>query len=146
MYKKKNLKKSTYKNHKIKGRQLSLNKYHSSRDSFMEVFFVSCKRNIFIYIFLLIVDVMMVVFMARNNVVHLVRLNGNQIILGGTKYLLFGRNYVNLIIISFFSMYIICLQRFIFKKRITWKYITFVVLFYFLFNVLLFYCFTKRVY
>ena len=146
MYKKNGLNKSTYKNHKLKGRQLFLDKYRSKGDKSKEVLLISCKRNILIYMFLVIVDVVMVVFMSRNNVVHLVRLNGKQIILGSTKYLLFGRNYVNLVIISFFSIYTIILQRFLFKKRIIWNYVIFTVLFYFLLNIILFYCFTKRVY
>lgn len=146
MYKKNSLKKSTYKDHKLKGQKLSLDKYHSNGDKSKEVFCVSYKKNILIHIFLVIVDVVMVIFMARNNVVHLVRVNGNKIVLGSTGYLLFGRNYVNLVIISFFSMYTIFLQRFLLKKRITWKYIIFTILFYFLLNMILFYCFTKRVY
>ncbi len=104
------------------------------------------KKRILVHFALIVIDVILVWYMARRNMVHLVQLNGKDVLLGNTRFLLFGRNYVNLIIIAFFSIYTIFLQRFFFKRKLIWKFILGVILFYFVLNIVLFSIFTVRIY
>ena len=98
------------------------------------------------YFILAIVDIILVIYTARGNIVNYVVILDEEIFMSKTSYLLFGRNYVNLVIISFFYVYTLLVTKFYLKKEITKKFLGILFLIIFIINILLFYIFTKKVY
>lgn len=98
------------------------------------------------YFVLFLVDIALVIYSARKNIVNYVVVSDQSIFVSKTRYLLFGRNYINLIITSFFYLYICLIHRFFLHEKNTRKF--FVCLFFSLIilNCLLFVIFTKRIY
>ncbi len=121
------------------------NKSHDNQLRDCSVLFANRKKRILVHFALIVIDVILVWYMARRNMVHLVQLDGEDILLGTNRVLLFGRNYINLIIIVFFFGYTILLQRFFFRRKLTWKFILGALLFYFILNIVLFSNFTVRI-
>lgn len=103
-------------------------------------------KNNLIYLCLSFIDALLIIYFARKNAVNYVQIAGEEIFISKTRYLLLGRNYINLIVTFFFFGYTLVLQRFFFKRKITVKYFIGILLFYFILNVILFYIFTKRIY
>lgn len=98
------------------------------------------------YFVLAIIDIILVIYTARSNIVNYVVILDEEIFMSKTKYLLFGRNYVNLVIISFFYIYTLLVSKFYLKNKITLKFLGILFLIIFIINILLFYIFTKKVY
>ena len=73
------------------------------------------KINITFFIFFL-VDILLVIYLARQNVINYAILLDKEIFLSKTKYLLWGRNYVNVIVIVFFYVYGCLLNKFFLSK------------------------------
>ena len=84
--------------------------------------------------------------MARQNKINYVNITGRNVMLGENNYLYFGRNYINLVIIGFFSLYTMLLRRFLIKKKLTWKFVILTLIFYFILDIIVFCIFTKRIF
>lgn len=100
----------------------------------------------YIYFFLIVVNVLFTIFIAKKNSINYATVFGKNILITEKTYAFLGRNYINLFIILFFSFYTILLKKVLMKKKITWKFVVFLFLFYFILDVLLFYYFTKRIF
>ncbi len=103
------------------------------------------KTNI-TYFFILLCDIILVIFCARKNRAQYVNVFDRSIFIGQTRNILFGRNYVNVIITIFFYFYIVIMNRFFLKRKNTKMFLIFSFLFLFILNILLFYLFTVKVY
>lgn len=103
------------------------------------------KKNL-IYVVLLLVDVILVIYMASRNCVNYIEVGGEEIFVSKSRYLLVGRNYINLIIIAFFYFYTLAIKKFLFREKITKKYLLWLFIFLIVLNMGLFLIFTKRIY
>ncbi len=105
------------------------------------------KKTIIIYLALLIVDIIMIIYAARHNFVNYTSMPGmSKILIGNNKKLFFGRNYINIIITIFFSIYTLLCNKYILKIKNTKKLTISLIIFYLILNIALFYLFTKRIY
>lgn len=98
------------------------------------------------YFSLLLFDIVLVIYLARQNIVNYAVVMDEEIFVSKTKYLLWGRNYVNVIVIAFFYVYICLVNKFFLKKKNTKKFLLWLFGILVIINVLLFVIFTKRVY
>lgn len=103
------------------------------------------KTNI-IYGSLFLIDIILVIFMARSNIVNYVEIAGHNVFVSETKYLLLGRNYINIIITIFFYIYTILIRKLILHQKLTIKYLILLLFVLVALNLLLFFIFTKRIY
>ena len=103
------------------------------------------KVNITYFIFFLI-DIILVIYLARCNKVNYVMMFDEEIFLSKTKYLLWGRNYVNIILTTFFYIYGCLLNKFYLKRKNTKKFLLWLLAILLLLNILLFIIFTKKIY
>lgn len=103
------------------------------------------KTNI-TYSILLLLDVVLIIYLARQNIVNYVVVSDVEIFVSKTRYLLWGRNYINVIVIAFFYIYTLLINKFILHKKSTKKFLILLFIVLVLLNVLLFIIFTKRVY
>lgn len=112
-----------------------------------ELLFSKCltKVNITYFIFFLI-DIILVIYLARGNRVNYVLIFDEEIFVSKTKYLLWGRNYVNVIVTVFFYIYGCLLNKFYLKRKNSKKFLLSLLGILLVLNVLLFVIFTKRVY
>ena len=112
-----------------------------------ELLFSKCltKVNITYFIFFLI-DIILVIYLARGNRVNYVLIFDEEIFVSKTKYLLWGRNYVNVIVTVFFYIYGCLLNKFYLKRKNSNKFLLSLLGILLVLNVLLFVIFTKRVY
>ncbi len=109
--------------------------------------FESKTAQIIIYLILLIVDITIVIYCARRNYANYVSIKEiGEIFVGNTKNLLFGRNYITLIITFFFFVYALLCNKFLFNKKTTKKNIILTIIFLLILNITLFYIFTKKIY
>ena len=99
-----------------------------------------------IYFLLGLCDVVLVIYCARYNKAHYVKLLDEDIFIGKTKNLIFGRNYINLIISLFFYVYSLLIYRLFLKKRFNKMYVIGSLLLIFIVNIILFVCFSVKVY
>lgn len=100
----------------------------------------------YIYLFLLLINVVFTVFIAKKNSVHYVKVLGNSVLVSNGKFLFLGRGYINLLIIGFFSLYTILIRKLLLKKKITFKSSALIIALYFVVDILLFYLFVKRIF
>jgi len=98
------------------------------------------------YFMLFILDIILVIYFARKNVVNYVVISDVEIFVSKTRYLLWGRNYVNLIVIAFFYVYICLINKFFLHQKNTKKFLIWLLVILVVLNVLLFVLFTKRIY
>lgn len=98
------------------------------------------------YFALLLFDIVLVIYLARQNIVNYAVVMDEEIFVSKTKYLLWGRNYVNVIVIAFFYVYTCLVNKFFLKKKNTKKFLLWLFGVLVVVNVLLFVIFTKRVY
>ena len=103
------------------------------------------KKNI-IYFMILFFDIVMVIYCAKQNKVHYVDFGGKSIFVGKTKDMLLGRNYVNCIITLFFYCYYLVIERFLMKNKLHKKKVLGSLFLLVFITLILFYCFTVRVY
>ena len=69
-----------------------------------------------------------------------------DIFVSKTSYLLFGRNYINLIITIFFYLYICLINRFFLKRKNTKRFLWWLLIGIIFLNLVLFFCFTRKIY
>lgn len=98
------------------------------------------------YFILILLDAILVIYSARQNIVNYVTVSDEKIFVSKTRYLLWGRNYINIIITAFFYFYTCLMNHFFLKRRNTKKFLGCLLIGLILFNVILFFVFTKRVY
>ena len=98
------------------------------------------------YFVLFLIDIIFAICFARQNVVHYVVVLKHEIFVSKTRYLLFGRNYINLILIAFFYLYICLVNKFFLRRKNTKKFLLLLFISLSILNILLFFIFTKRVY
>ena len=103
------------------------------------------KVNITYFVFLL-VDIVLVIYLARQNIVNYAVILDKEIFVSKTRYLLWGRNYVNVIVIAFFYIYGCLLNKFFLRRKLSKKFLAGLLAILLILNVLLFIIFTKRVY
>lgn len=130
---------------RVKGRKIYVaNPYKKliSSGSFQKV----CNKERITYFIVLLVDIILIIYAARKNIVHYVRENGTDIFIGKTRYLLVGRNYITLIITAFFYVYVCWIHRFLFYKKNTKGFLVKMFFFLLILNFLFFFVFTKRIY
>lgn len=98
------------------------------------------------YFILFLLDIILVIYSARKNIVNYVTIGDQNIFVSKTRYLLLGRNYINLIITGFFYLYTCVINRFLLQKKITKNFLGWLLAVIVILNFLLFFLFTKRVY
>lgn len=103
------------------------------------------KRNITFFI-LILLDIILVIYSARKNIVNYVTVYDQDIFVSKTRYLLVGRNYINLLITGFFYLYICLINRFFLLRRNTKKFLGWLFVILVIMNFVLFFLFTKRFY
>ena len=98
------------------------------------------------YFVIMLCDVILVIYCACNNKVQYVKLFGKDIFVGNTKDMLFGKNFINIIITIFVYFYLLAIRKVFLHKKNTKKIFIFLFCGVSLLNLLLFYFFTKRIY
>ena len=99
------------------------------------------KNKNYIYIFLILINIVFTIYIAKKNSVHYVKVLNNDVLISNDKLLFLGRGYINLLIIGFFSLYTILIDKFLLKKKITFKSSILIILLYSILDVVLFYLF-----
>ena len=104
------------------------------------------KNKNYIYIFLILINIVFTIYIAKKNSVHYVKVLNNDVLISNDKLLLLGRGYINLLIIGFFSLYTILIDKFLLKKKITFKSSILIILLYSILDAVLFYLFINRIF
>ena len=108
---------------------------------------INYKKVIIIYSILLLIDIIMTIYFAKHNYVNYVSLLGNErILVSKTRKLLFGRNYITIIISLFFYIYTLLCNKYILQIKNNKKLIISTIIFYLILNISLFYIFTQKIY
>ena len=109
--------------------------------------FKNKKRQVLIYVILVLIDITLIIYSAKRNYINYVTLKGlGNISFGTTKDLLFGKNYITLIITFFFFTYILLCNKLLFDKKNTKIRTILTLIGLLILNIILFYIFTKRIY
>lgn len=108
--------------------------------------FLVKNKNILLVSILLVIDIILIVCFARDNYANYADVDGKVIFVGETKNLLFGRNYVGLVVTCFIYFYGILVSKFLCKNKFKIKQLILLFIGIFVLNVLLFYMFTNKVY
>lgn len=104
------------------------------------------KKNL-IYLLILIIDICLVIYSARQNIINYVTLEGSKSTYIGTKHNLFlGRNYITLMITLVVSIYVLILNKFYFKNKMKLSHIILGIILLLIINCIFFYLFTIKVY
>ena len=103
-------------------------------------------KNIIIGLCLLIMDIILIIYVASSNAVNYVNVNGEEIFVGKTRNLLLGRNYITLVVSAFIFLYGLLINKVIVRKKINIKKMILIFGGILLFNMILFCIFTNRVY
>lgn len=98
------------------------------------------------YFLLFLFDVVLVIYLARKNIINYVEVLDEEILVGKMKYLFLGRNYINVVVILFFYIYICLINRFFLHRKNTVKFLLLSLVVLVILNILLFILFSKRVY
>lgn len=114
-----------------------------TRDKVKE--FIKNKKNIINFV-LILFDLGLIIYVARDNIANYVNISGKDIFVGDTKNLFLGRNYITLVITLFMYIYWLVIDKFLFKTKTSIKRYLVVLCILLLFNVMMFYLFTNRVY
>ena len=106
---------------------------------------VLTKQNI-IYFIILILDISILVYAARHNIINYTTLEGKTQYLGNKRNLFFGRNFITLLETFVVYLYFMLLNKFYFHKQLTKKYLVLSFVLLLFINCLVFYLFTIKVY
>ena len=104
------------------------------------------KKSFVLKNILFLIDIILVIYVARKNVVNYVKISDQKIFVSDTKNLLVGRNYITLVVTGFFYLYFCIIHRFFFHEKNTKKFLVTSFFVLLILNCLLFFLFTKRVY
>lgn len=155
----------TINKHKLQSRKVNINGKSSKKESLLvskkninfqgkkngEKCDITFKEKIFsrefiIYFFLFIIDIVLIIYVARRNVVNYVIINGHRYLIGEWKNLFLGRNYVSLFVTLFTYSYFCLVNYFFLQKKRTKRFLAGLMVGLLTFNLLLFYWFTYRIY
>ncbi len=105
-------------------------------------------KEYIIYLILGLLDIVIIIYSARHNYAHYVSIAGSKnVYIGDTfRNLIFGKNYITLVITAFFFSYICLLNKFMFHKKNTKKFVLILLISLILVNCILFYTFTNKIY
>lgn len=103
------------------------------------------KTNI-TYITILLLDIILTIYLARQNMVNYAVVLDEEIFISKTRYLLLGRNYINLITTSFFYIYLCIINKFYLHNKNIKKFLLYSLLILTITNITLFIIFTKKIY
>ena len=104
------------------------------------------KKVLMTYFFILLFDVILVIFCANKNKVNYAKFFDEDILMGKNHVLIWGRNYINAVITLFFYLYVLLMNRFFLHVKNSWFRIVIIFLFLLILNIILFFIFTKKVY
>lgn len=107
--------------------------------------FVKNRDKIF-YFVLGIIDIILIIYVARSNIANYAIVNGEEVFIGSSKNLIMGRNYITLVISLFIYLYGLIVNKFLLKKKISNKWLILILILILIFNMIMFYLFTKKVY
>lgn len=145
MVSEKNVKKSNKVN-KIKKTNIQ-KKNRSFREKIEEIKNLMIKyKKVLICLLWGILDVCLIIYVARSNSVNYVDVNGSNVLVGDEKNLLFGRNYITLVVSLFTYIYFIMIDKFVLHIKGDKKYLVWLFIGVLLVNMILFFIFTNRVY
>lgn len=102
-------------------------------------------KKLLIWGLLIVIDIILIVYFAGSNYANYATVEGKVVFVGDTKNLLFGRNYIGLIVSLFMFGYGILMNKF-FKNKFRLKSVLISAMGLLLFNMLLFYLFTNKIY
>ena len=103
------------------------------------------KTNI-TYITILLLDIILTIYLAKHNMVNYAVVLDEEIFVSKTRYLLLGRNYINLITTSFFYIYLCLVNKFFLHNKNTKKFLLYSLLLLTIINITLFIIFTQKIY
>ena len=118
----------------------------SKKDKGSSFFQRAFGKEYLVYTLIMVCDIVLVIYCACQNKVQYVKMFGKDIFVGKSRDMFFGKNYINIIIIIFFSIYLLAIRKGLFHKKVTKKSLLITFCGFFLINLILFYIFTKRVY
>ena len=108
---------------------------------------IKLKDSKFYSIILTLIDISIIIYSAKHNYVNYVSLPGKgKILIGTTKNIVFGRNYITLIVTCFICIYTFICNKYLFNIKNTKKRVLLTILFYLIINLVLFYLFTNKIY
>ena len=93
-----------------------------------------------------IIDIILIIYVARGNVANYAVVNGEEVFIGKTRNLLLGRNYITLVVSLFIYLYGLLLNKFLIKKKISVRGMVLIFGLILIFNMIMFYLFTRKVY
>jgi len=108
--------------------------------------FIKRDKNLLLVGILFIIDVILIVCFAKDNYANYAKVNGESIFVGKTRNLLFGRNYIGLIVTLFIYFYGLLVNKVCLKNKLNIKWLVWLLVGLLLFNMLLFYGFTNKIY
>ena len=103
-------------------------------------------KNLIINTIIIVLNLVLIIYVAKQNTANYANVNGEKVFVGNTKNLLFGRNYITLIITIFTNIYYLVMNKLILKNKFNKKQLILIFIGILLFNMLTFYIFTKKVY
>lgn len=109
-------------------------------------FFLLKNKNTVLVSSLLIIDIILIICFARDNYANYADVEGNVIFVGEIKNLLFGRNYIGLIVTCFIYFYGVLVGKFLCNNKFKIKQLILLFIGIFVLNILLFYIFTNKIY
>lgn len=93
-----------------------------------------------------IIDIILIIYVALDNVANYAVVNGEKVFIGKTRNLLLGRNYITLVVSLFIYLYGLLLNKFLIKKKISIRRMVLIFGLILIFNMIMFYLFTRKVY
>lgn len=103
------------------------------------------KQNI-TYFTILLFDIILTIYLAGQNMVNYAIVLDEEIFISKTRYLLWGRNYINLITTTFFYIYLLIINKFFLHNKNTKKFLLYSLLIITILNLSIFIIFTKKIY
>ena len=108
--------------------------------------FIIKYKSILLWVFLFVIDIILIICFAKDNYANYARLEGNTIFVGDTKNLLFGRNYIGLIVTFFIYTYGIIVEKILCRNKLNLKKLVGLFFLIFVLNMIFFYLFTNKIY
>lgn len=127
------------KEHAKKGKKSN----HKSELTWKEKIFT---KKYITYFIVLLIDIIFIYYVAKKNIVNYAVLSGKYILIGDSKKLIFGRNYISIIVTVFFYGYYCLMNHFFLHEKNTKKFLLILFLVLVCVNFLFFFLFTTRVY
>ena len=108
--------------------------------------FIKDNKSFLLFGLLCIINIILIIWFAKDNYANYAVVDGENIFVGKTKNLLFGRNYIGLIVTLFIYIYGVVVDRFFFKNKVKIKWLIIMFCGLFIMNMLLFSLFTNKIY